>query len=52
MLGQVLASRAKAPKDPDWVRHGVWVFSGAQSQPGPEEPLQAAHPAPADVLSR
>lgn len=52
MLGQVLASRAKAPKDPDWVRHGVWVFSGAQSQPGPEEPLQAAHPAPTDVLSR
>lgn len=27
-------------------------FSGAQSQPGPEEPLQAAHPAPAAVLSR
>lgn len=26
-------------------------FSGAQSQPGPEEPLQAAHPAPANVLS-
>lgn len=25
-------------------------FSGAQSQPGPEEPLQATHPA--DVLSR
>lgn len=25
--------------------------SGAQSQPGPEEPLQATHPAPADVLS-
>lgn len=27
-------------------------FSGAQSQPGPDEPLQAAHPAPTDVLSR
>lgn len=27
-------------------------FPGAQSQPGPEEPLQAAHPAPAAVLSR
>lgn len=26
-------------------------FSGAQSQPGPEEPLQAAHPALAAVLS-
>lgn len=27
-------------------------FSGAQSQPGPEEPLRAAHAAAADVLSR
>lgn len=27
-------------------------FSEAQSQPGPEEPLRAAHAAAADVLSR
>lgn len=38
MPGQVLASMAKASKDPGWVRHGVSVSRGPSPSLAPKSP--------------
>lgn len=43
MPGRVLASMAQAPKDPGWVRHGLWVSQGPSPSLAPKSLSRQQH---------